>query len=132
MLSDLFFRILGMALLGFAGWQGGLLLWGQPPASTSIWALALALVGGALGLIVMPYLALHPMRWARQLPAHTLVSSVVGLLMGLAIAALLAFPLSLLPGLWGRLLPLLTSLLLGYIGIAIMVERGRALAHVAT
>jgi len=114
-----------MMVLGYAGWRLGLALAGE--ATVNRWPLFLVLGGALLGFLIAPMLASPLVNWGRQyivrVSIHHFVSGIVGLAIGLGLGALLAPPLSLLPGLWGRLAPIGVSLLLGYLGIAILVAR---------
>jgi uncharacterized protein YacL len=116
-----------MVVAAVAGWQVGLALAGYPPgvggAEPLRYVLLLTLAGGALGLLVTPYLTLVPLRrlWAaaRGADAPTLLGAGVGLLTGLLAAALAAFPVSLLPDPFGRWLPTGVAVLLAWLGVTV-------------
>lgn len=129
-------RLIFMALFGFLGLLLGSYVPGQPSALGYISSSALAaLVGGAVGLAVGPYLVFLPLNWVRrqisQASPQPILWAVAGLLIGLFAGALLALPLSLLPGLYGKILPAVTSVLLGYIGVVIATMLWRELAHLS-
>ena len=116
-----------MVVAAVAGWQVGLALAGFPAggggAEPLRYVLLLTLAGGALGLLVTPYLTLVPLRrlWAaaRGADAPTLLGAGVGLLTGLLAAALAAFPVSLLPDPFGRWLPTGVAVLLAWLGVTV-------------
>ncbi|HEX2326942.1 MAG TPA: hypothetical protein VHQ00_16200, partial [Chloroflexota bacterium] len=120
-------RLAGMVVAAVAGWQVGLALAGYPSgggdAEPLRYVLLLTLAGGALGLLVTPYLTLVPLRrlWAaaRGADAPTLLGAGVGLLIGLLAAALAAFPVSLLPDPFGRWLPTGVAVLLAWLGVTV-------------
>ena len=118
-------RIVGLAVLGAAGWGLGSFLGGYP------WTPILALSGAFIGLAFTPYL-MSPVysRIRRRLlgvPSYVFPATIVGLVIALLISVLLAAPLSLLPGLWGKLSPIAVALVLSFVATSIMVARGREL-----
>lgn len=120
-------RLVGMITLGAVGWWVGERLDTYGLDSNIRYVLVLALSGGALGLLITPWLTLKPYAWVREkiklLPAQQLLWGTVGLAIGLIISALLALPLSLLPSPFGKILPILVAILLSYLGIMTMVTR---------
>lgn len=124
-------RFIGAVVLGVIGWRMGLLIGNWTPGWELLWIAALAVSGAAIGFIFIPAVVARFWRWTektvRQIPAHTFLAGIIGLVLALLISALLAFPLSLLPDLWGQILPIAVGLLLSYLGISIMVQRGRDL-----
>ena len=116
-----------MVVAAVVGWQVGLALAGFPAggggAEPLRYVLLLTLAGGALGLLVTPYLTLVPLRrlWAaaRGADAPTVLGAGVGLLTGLLAAALAAFPVSLLPDPFGRWLPTGVAVLLAWLGVTV-------------
>jgi uncharacterized protein YacL len=121
-----------MVVAATAGWRLGLALAGYPPGEAGVprpgaeplrYVLLLSLAGGALGLLVTPYLTVVPLRrlWAlaHGADAPTLIGAGFGLLVGLLAAALAAYPISLLPDPFGRWLPTGVALLLAWLGVAI-------------
>ena len=129
---DFFARLIGMVVLGFGGWELGLVISGGAETPDYMrWVLSLALAGGALGLLLTPYFTTKPAAWTvkqiRQMPASDLLAGTVGLVIGLIISALLALPLSMLPDYFGKVLPFVAAVVLAYLGIATMVMRQRDL-----
>jgi len=121
------FRLVGMVLFAIIGAQTANLM--RPP-STEIAArltIALSLSFSALGLLVAPWLTVKPYQWIRnqirRMPASRLLSATFGLTIGLSIAALLSAPLSKLPPPLNQILPIASSMIFGYLGIAVMVMR---------
>ncbi|MGB0389229.1 MAG: PIN/TRAM domain-containing protein [Ardenticatenaceae bacterium] len=129
---EILLRLLGMILLGIAGWMLGERLADLFPILNRVFIL-LALIGGALGFFFTPDLTIRPFIWVRnhvrQLPAKQLLSGSIGLTLGLIIAALLTVPLSQLPGIFGQLLPPVAAIFLGYTGVQVMVLRERDLLN---
>lgn len=121
-------RLLGFVAGGTAGWQLGLALDGSPPGTLAggaalRYVLVLTVAGAALGLLVLPYVSIVPLRrlWglARSADARNLVGGSLGLLVGLLAAALAAFPVSFLPDPFGRWLPAGLAVLLAWLGVTI-------------
>lgn len=107
------------------GWQFGLILTADSSDGNLLYVFTISAATFGLGLLLTPYLTIHPFNWARgkvtNMPAQDVVAGAIGLLVGLLTAALLALPLSLLPSYLGRFLPVVASLVLGYFGATIMV-----------
>jgi uncharacterized protein YacL len=132
MIVELVARLLGMILLGIAGWQIGEYLAGSAPPEYYIrYVVVLMLAGIALGGLLAPYITVRPFnfirRRIRQLPAQELFAIIIGLIMGLIVAALLAPVLANLPPPFGQFLPFVGALLFGYLGMAVMSARQRDL-----
>jgi len=130
MIIELIARLLGMILLGVAGWKMGESLAGaNPPPQNLRYVIVLMLAGIALGGIIAPYVTIRPMRWIRrrirQLPAQELLAIIIGLIVGLLVAALLSPVLVNMPPPFGEYLPFLAAVLFGYLGMAVMVMRQR-------
>lgn len=130
MILELVLRLLGMILLGAAGWQLGEYLAGTaPPEYYLRYVVVLMLAGVALGGLLAPYVTVRPIQFIRreirQLPAQQLFAIIVGLIMGLLVAALLSPVLANLPSPFGEFLPFLAALLFGYLGMAVMMMRQR-------
>jgi uncharacterized protein YacL len=93
--------------------------------------LPLGAAGAVLGMVVMPYFTVYPLRWLRrqirQLPTQTFAGIIVGLFLALVASALLALPLSMLPGLYGKILPIAVALALCSLSVWAMLIRGREL-----
>ena len=137
MWANIFVRLISVALLAFGGWALGTFLASQRPSGDYLlWTVSLAAGGGVIGLLIGHYVVTVPLRWVRrevaQVPIHIIFAAILGLVTGLIVSALLALPLSMLPGLFGTFLPLGVSLLLSYIGVAIMVMRARDIFQVFT
>jgi len=124
---EFIFRIIGMIVLGIAGWYWGKGLSHFNPAETLRYTILFSLVGALAGLILTPYLTTRPSRTLRALlgriAAETLFAGLMGLVVGLLAAALLSFPLSLLPDPFGQILPFAVVLLFSYFGVSLFVMR---------
>lgn len=85
------------------------------------------LVGGFLGALITPGLALKPLqrlqKAIQQLPAYVLVSAMLGLFIGLLLGALLAYPISNLPSPLGEFFPILFAVGFGYFGVMVATTR---------
>jgi uncharacterized protein YacL len=131
MTADIFFRILGFIIFGIIGWLVGTILAGTTDlnAVSMRYILPLAVVGGAIGAFVAPWLTTRPAVWLRkeigELTAAQLLAASIGLVIGLVIAALAALPLSLLPPPFRAILPTILVVVFGYLGITIAVLRQR-------
>jgi uncharacterized protein YacL len=91
------------------------------------------LLGTASGVVLTPYLIVRPVARLSSALADltfgTLVSGTVGLIVGLTVAALLSVAFSRLPGWSGVAVPIALSVLLGFLGIAVMVSRERDISQ---
>ncbi len=136
-------RIIGLVILGVAGWQLGDVLSQEfisyvPMIQQSPLVVngGLAVIGALLGFLVTPWLTVRPMVWINRelkgLPIQTLLAATVGLAIGLLISALAAVPLHYLPLSLGRLMPFVAALLLGYLGIITGVARQKDLMHLVS
>jgi uncharacterized protein YacL len=128
MMLELVTRLIGMILLGVAGWQLGEYLAGSaPPEYYLRYVVVLMLAGVALGGLLAPYLTVRPIQFIRrrirQLPAQELFAIILGLILGLIVAALLTPVLVNLPPPLGQFLPLIAAVLFGYLGVAVMMTR---------
>lgn len=133
MLFELILRLLGMLLLGVAGWQLGKYLAGNaPPDDYLRLVVVLMLAGVALGGLLAPWLTIKPIQFIRskirQLPAQELLAIVIGLIIGLIVAALLAPVLSNLPAPFGEFMPFVGAVVFAYLGMAIMSMRQKDIA----
>lgn len=127
MSADLPFRLLGMVVGAFLGWQLGIIT-GIPSSPEYLrYVLGMSFSGAGIGLIATPYITIRPVRWAQHrlklIPALDLVAGVIGMVIGLVFSALLALPLSLLPSPFGMILPFAACLVLAYLGASTMVMR---------
>lgn len=128
MIVELVVRLLGMILLGAAGWRLGEYLAGNAaPEYYLRYVVVLMLAGVALGGLLAPYVTIKPLQFIRrrirQLPAQELFAIILGLIVGLIIAALLSPVLASLPPPIGDYLPFLAAVLFGYLGMAVMTMR---------
>jgi len=126
----LIFRIVGLIVLG----SGSLALANQIlqlvalPSTTRILVLTLsAIVGGVLGVLFTPAIALKPYlrlrRALHQSPSAVIFAAVIGLFVGLALGAIAAYPVSLLPRPLGQFLPIIVAAAFGYVGSALAIMR---------
>jgi len=124
-----FLRLIGMLVLGVAGWRLGMDAARLGLDSRPAWqfALAFSLVGAILGLIVTPWLTIRPAAMIRQIvrpiPLQQLIAGTVGLIVGLIMAWLVSYPLSLLPDPMGRVMPALGAVFFGYLGLTVAGTR---------
>jgi uncharacterized protein YacL len=93
------------------------------------WLIALILGGTLIGAIVGPFVigkigdALR--RQLNQISPQTLLATIIGLFIALIVSALMVSPLSMLPEPYRSLLPIGLTIFLGYVGIWIMIMRGK-------
>ncbi len=128
------FRLVGMVVFAIIGMQIATFSHYSTNAPESARLLiTLILSGAAIGLLVAPYLTTRPFNFIRvrlrQLPISSLISGVFGLAIGLGISAFLYAPLSALPKPYGYVLPMITSVIFGYIGAAVLVMRQNDVAN---
>jgi uncharacterized protein YacL len=124
-------RLIGMIFFGALGWLLARFLGEKTGAinepSYIRYILSFILAGGALGLLTTPWLILRPFRWfrgqIRQMPVRHLLAGMLGLAIGLVISLPFSFALSFLPTPWGKVTPLISSLLFGFLGVAVLVIR---------
>jgi uncharacterized protein YacL len=131
-------RLTGMVLFAAAGlllaqyYIAPALYW-NPATSFNELVLPVTLFSALLGLLLIPYVTIYPLRWMRNriklLPAQDLLSATVGLFVGLVLGAIMTGPLSALPGWGGQVLPTVATLLLALLGIATGVLRRRDLVE---
>jgi uncharacterized protein YacL len=134
---DLLLRFIGMIVFAVIGWQVGDYIAVRSGAADALTApylrpaLALAVGGAGLGLLLTPWLTIRPAIWVRkkvrQIPARHLFMGTVGLAVGLVISLPLAFTLSFLPSPLGTVMPLLSSITFSLLGMGIMVMRSEDL-----
>ncbi len=126
MVAEFLTRVTGASILAAGGWGiGGYIadVWG--PEQWVIWVYGLASTGAVLGLLSTPRLLSVLLSRAadrtRNIPTSRLLSGIVGLVAGLLVALLISVPLGRVPGpLTGVILPITLSLLLPYLGAAIL------------
>jgi uncharacterized protein YacL len=131
--TELTLRIVGMILLSGVGWSAGDYIATRSGAADAFTvpylrpALALAIAGAGLGLLITPWLTIRPTLWARrkikQIPTRHLVMGIIGLALGLVISLPLAFSVSFLPSSLRTVLPLLSSIVFGLLGMSVMIMR---------
>ncbi|MBN1991513.1 MAG: TRAM domain-containing protein [Anaerolineae bacterium] len=121
------FRLVGMVVFALIGARSVALFRPSNAEESLRLITALTLAGAALGLLIAPYLTTRPFNMLKarlkKMPATQLISGVIGLVIGLAVAALFYPSLSALPPPYGNILPIAVSVVLGYIGAAVMVMR---------
>ncbi len=123
------FRVLGTLVYGFIGWELGVALARTNELNTDSvrYIVPATLLCAALGYFLAPWIVIAPARAARnslrQVPIGELLAGTLGLAVGVLIAALLTYPLSRLPAPFGNILPLITVIILGYLGAAVLVLR---------
>ncbi|MCX6044605.1 MAG: PIN domain nuclease [Chloroflexi bacterium] len=123
------FRVLGTLVYGFIGWELGVALARTNELNTDSarYIVPATILCAALGYFLAPWIVIAPARAARnslrQVPIGELLAGTLGLAVGVLIAALLTFPLSRLPPPFGNILPLITVIVLGYLGAAVLVLR---------
>lgn len=133
MITDLIARLLGMIILGIAGWQLGDRLAPATPANVHLrWILIAAAIGAVVGVLLTPWITVRPARHIRRrirtVSAQELISTIGGLILGLVVASLLVPVLSMLPKPLSQILPLVGAAVLGYLGILVGTLRGHELS----
>ena len=123
-------RLVGSIFAGLGGWFVGLWVGAYVDELAPVpWGLGGMLTGGVIGLAVTPYLVLTPLQLVRRffldMNFSTLVSGTLGLILGLVVAALVSASLSGLPDWPGVVAPIVLSVLLGFLGMAVMLSRER-------
>jgi uncharacterized protein YacL len=126
MVGSLIPRFLGAIIIGIGGWWLGLFINDQdPPMEGALWYALLAVGGAGIGFGLAYYLQRWVSRKIKQIPSQTLFAAIVGLVIALILSAILALPLSQLPDPWDGISPAIACVVLSYLGISIMVMRGR-------
>ena len=124
------YRLIGLILLGLAGWGLGSLFAGGNSTRILIWSLT----GAAIGAIATPYPARAFQRWLNRemarVSSQTFVSAMVGVVAALVVSGLISLPLSLLPGLAGKIAPAVAVLVLGYLGVSVMTAHSKTVAAI--
>jgi len=133
MVTDIIARLLGMIILGLAGWQLGERLAPATPGNIHLrWVLVAAAIGAVVGAAITPWVTIRPARFIRrrirQVSAQELISTIAGLVLGLIVASLLVPVLAMLPKPFSQILPLVGAVVLGYLGILVGTLRGHELS----
>jgi uncharacterized protein YacL len=131
--GELVLRLAGMIVMAALGWGVGDFIATRSGAADALSvpylrpALALAIAGAGLGLLLTPSLCIRPALWTRrklkQIPARHLFMGTIGLAVGLIISLPLGFSLSFLPSTFRTILPLVSSVTFGLLGMGIMIMR---------
>ncbi|QYK51465.1 MAG: TRAM domain-containing protein [Anaerolineales bacterium] len=120
-------RLVGMLAFGALGVYGGVEFANLSGEDPQQFARIFGLVGALVGLVLTPYLTVHPFRALRrmlaQISSRALLAGLFGLVISLVIAGLLAFPLSLLPRPFSQILPLIFAVLISYFGVTVFISR---------
>lgn len=137
--AELVLRLVGMIVLSALGWNLGDFIATRSGAVDALTvpylrpALALAIAGAGLGLLVTPWFTIRPALWSRrrikQIPARNLFMGIIGLATGLVISLPLAFSLSFLPSNLRTVMPLLSSIIFGLLGMSVMIMRAEDFQH---
>ncbi|MDP2718440.1 MAG: PIN domain nuclease [Dehalococcoidia bacterium] len=124
----IFSRVFGGIVFSLAFWLIGGSIAGDGGfhASGSL-PLILAIAGFLAGIFLAPVLTYRPLRWISQTSGATVIAIITGVLLSLLAGALLALPLSLLPGVFGKTIPAAVTILLIYMGTAVLLARGKDL-----
>ena len=131
MLALWMLRVLSAGGLGVIGWRLGLYISELSSDSEEFlpWGLASTLAGVIIGGVIVPYLILKPWRicaeYIDSLPGSALISGTAGLLVGLIVASLISIPLYTLSGWPGWGVPVIVSVVLGFFGLTLGVQRER-------
>ena len=124
---ELLFRFIGMILFAALGWQLGIVLAGGLNQGSTRYIVSLSMALGALGLLITPWITIHPFRWLREriklASAKSLVAGIIGVLLGLIVSALLAIPLSFLPSPIGKIAPFVATIVITYVSVMVLVIR---------
>jgi uncharacterized protein YacL len=133
MVIELVVRLLGMIVLGVAGWRLGEYVASSGPSEYYVrYVVVFTLAGGTLGALLAPWVVIKPIQYLRrkirELPAKELLATIVGLILGLIVAALLSPVLANLPSPFGEILPFLAALLFAYLGVVVTTMRRQDLS----
>lgn len=120
-------RLIGMLGFGALGVYGGVEFANLSGEDPQQFARIFGLVGALVGLVLTPYITVHPFRAVRrmlaQISSRALLAGLFGLIISLVIAGLLAFPLSLLPRPFSQILPLVFAVVISYFGVTVFISR---------
>lgn len=128
---EFFSRIIGAVLAGIGGGYLGNALAGFLRATPEMYVVVFALLGVLTGLVLTPYVTVHPLRTARRslaiMPPERLIAIIAGLFLGLVGAALISLPLALLPPPFRQILPLVAAVVFCYLSVLVLSLRQRDL-----
>jgi uncharacterized protein YacL len=93
------------------------------------WFIGIAAAAVVVAFFITPFITVVPYRWMRETTASDLIAAVIGLIVGLIISVLLYIPLANLPTNFGRILPVVGAIVLGFLGVALGVQRKNDIAH---
>ncbi len=120
-------RLIGMLAFGALGVYGGVEFANLSGEDAQQFGRIFGMVGALVGLVLTPYITVHPFRAVRrmlaQISSRALLAGLFGLIISLVIAGLLAFPLSLLPRPFSQILPLVFAVLISYFGVTVFISR---------
>ena len=122
--AEFYARLLGGLGAAYAAWTISHAYASVPPTGDQLTTIGmLMLVSIGIGLVITPYLVVHPIRTllhhARHMPSLDLAAIGFGTFLGLVAGALLTFPLSHLPQLLGQYLPFGGAMLCAYVGAVV-------------
>lgn len=121
------FRIVGLVFFSIVGIRVGTDLADFINLAEPESAFIFFWVGALFGLTATPWITVAPVQRLRrainEMPVPKLIMSVIGGMFGLLLALMLAFPLSLLEEPFGNIAPAITSVIFGYLGMAIFSIR---------
>jgi len=128
---DFIFRLLGAIVFAIGGGILGNDLSSSfgiaPEASIAI----LTLVGFLIGLIMTPYITLHPLQRVSHrlssMPPERLIAIIAGIFIGLMAAALVSLPLGFLPPPFRQIMPLAAAVIFCYLSIVVLISRQKDL-----
>ena len=127
-------RIVGLAVFSFVGFQLGEALAPYTEFSVEQFSLVFLGLGALTGFIATPWITIRPLRYWRRLAsemtASQLMLAIFGGLAGLSAGMMLAYPISLLRDPLGAVAPVIVSVIFGYLGLNIFSLRSRELLDV--
>lgn len=129
--TDFISRIIGAIIFSLAAAFLGIQVAPSFDAVPESFGLIFGLVGLLFGLILTPYITIHPLRRVSQklasmAPEH-LIAVIAGIFLGLMAAALLSLPLGFLPSPFRQIMPLATAVIFCYLSIVILTSRQKDL-----
>jgi uncharacterized protein YacL len=122
--AEWYARLVGGLVAAYIGWSLSRANVNVPPNDEErAYVAFLTLMSIGLGLVLAPYIFVHPLRTlldrARHMPSLDLAATGVGIFLGLGAAALLTVPLAYLPPLLSQFLPFGAAVVCAYIGAAV-------------